>query len=326
MKIENNSKILVTGGSGFIGTNLMEYLLAQDYEVINIDFTPPKRKDHDDYWQDCDIREFEKLNAIVADFNPTHVIHLAARTDLNGQSLEDYNSNTLGVHNLVKSLNQLTLLKSVVIASSMLVCRLGYQYKDMEDYDPPNFYGESKVQTEKITRAEAKFKWVLVRPTSIWGPWFGEPYRNFFDIVLAQRFFTSKRFAVKTYGYVSNAIEQIIALLQDEQAKGGTYYLGDYQPTPITAWAYEIAEMADIKKPILFPYFIFKTAALVGDLLNSIGIPFVMSSFRLKNMTTNNVVHLGDTQAIVGNNSVSRLKGTRITLDWLIKYKSENRK
>lgn len=30
-------KILIIGGSGFIGTNLVEFLLAQDYTILNID-------------------------------------------------------------------------------------------------------------------------------------------------------------------------------------------------------------------------------------------------------------------------------------------------
>ena len=62
-------------------------------------------------------------------------------------------------------------LKKIIIASSMLVCELGYSPKNFNDYKPNTLYGESKVLTEKIVK---KFKnsWTIVRPTSIWGPWF----------------------------------------------------------------------------------------------------------------------------------------------------------
>ena len=35
-------KILITGASGFIGTNLMEDFISKGYEVLNIDFNKPK--------------------------------------------------------------------------------------------------------------------------------------------------------------------------------------------------------------------------------------------------------------------------------------------
>ena len=50
-------KILVTGASGFIGTNLLESFRG-DYEVINIDFRAPKNRDHLSYWKNVDIVDF----------------------------------------------------------------------------------------------------------------------------------------------------------------------------------------------------------------------------------------------------------------------------
>ena len=64
-----------------------------------------------------------------------------------------------------------------LITSSQLVCRPGYVPKNYEDYAPHTLYGQSKVQTELITRAwkGAPCPWTLIRPTSIWGPWFHIP-------------------------------------------------------------------------------------------------------------------------------------------------------
>ena len=43
-------KILVTGGSGFIGTNLCQYLIEKDYSFINIDINPPELLSHKIYF------------------------------------------------------------------------------------------------------------------------------------------------------------------------------------------------------------------------------------------------------------------------------------
>ncbi len=39
-------RIVITGGSGFIGTNLIELLLTQGYNILNIDIAPPKNFAH----------------------------------------------------------------------------------------------------------------------------------------------------------------------------------------------------------------------------------------------------------------------------------------
>ena len=44
---------------------------------------------------------------------------------------------------------------------------------------------------------------------------------------------------------------------------------------------------------------------------------FIMTSFRLSNMTTDNVYDLSDTQKIAPDLPVSRKSGTKITVDWM---------
>ena len=146
-------KILITGSSGFIGTNLVEFLLKNNlYNVLGFDINNPKIKKHTDVLRQIDIRDKNTLLKAVKEFDPTYVIHLAARTDLNGVTLEDYDSNTNGVINLVEALSSLTNVKRVIFASSMYVCISGYNPKNCDDYKPHTVYGESKVITEKIVK------------------------------------------------------------------------------------------------------------------------------------------------------------------------------
>jgi len=313
-------KILITGGSGFIGTNLIETLRKTNAEILSVDMAEPKLESHRQIWKKVDIREKNAIMATVKDFQPDYVIHLAARTDLNGKTLQDYDANMQGVSNLLDALEQVPNLKQAVFASSMYVCEPGYMPKDFEDYAPHTLYGESKVETERrIKECNPRYTWSIIRPTSIWGPWFGEPYNKFFHIVLRHMYFhMGKRACRKTYGYVENAIYEIMSIFEAdvEKVNRKVFYIGDYEPYDITEWANEIAKESGIWIPKI-PYWCFKCAGWFGDLLKKFGIAFPMTSFRLHNMTTDNVHNLEPIKAIAPNLPVSRIEGTKRTLDWI---------
>ena len=316
-------KILITGGCGFIGTNLIEKLLQrEDITLLSIDIAEPKIEAHRKVWHNVDIRNGERLKEVITDFLPDYVIHLAARTDLNGKELQDYDANMQGVSNMLDALELVPNLKLAVFASSMYVCEPGYMPKNFEDYAPHTLYGESKVETERrIKERNPKYTWSIIRPTSIWGPWFGEPYNKFFHIVLNHMYFhMGKRACKKTYGYVDNAIYQIMSILEADAEKVNrkVFYIGDYEPYDITEWANEIAKEAGIWIPRI-PYWCFVCAGWFGDLLKKFGITFPMTSFRLHNMTTDNVHDLNPINAIAPNLPVSRIEGTRRTLEWIRK-------
>lgn len=321
-------KILITGGSGFIGTNLIETLRKTDAELLSVDMAEPKLEGHRSIWQKVDIREKNDFMATVKDFQPDYVIHLAARTDLSGKTLQDYDANMQGVSNLLDALEQVSNLKQAVFASSMYVCEPGYMPKDFEDYAPHTLYGESKVETERrIKERNPKYTWSIIRPTSIWGPWFGEPYNKFFHIVLNHMYFhMGKRACKKTYGYVDNAIYQIMSILDADAEKVNrkVFYIGDYEPYDITEWANEIAKEAGIWIPRI-PYWCFMCAGWLGDLLKKFGVAFPMTSFRLHNMTTDNVHNLDQIKIIAPNLPVTRKEGTKRTLDWInnVEYKQK---
>lgn len=76
-------KIIITGASGFIGTNLLEHFKTLDFEVFNIDIDKPRNEKHIEYWHEIDICDFESLKNIFDKIQADYVVHLAARTDLN---------------------------------------------------------------------------------------------------------------------------------------------------------------------------------------------------------------------------------------------------
>lgn len=314
------TKILITGASGFIGTNLLEDLLEKGYEVLNLDINPPKISERNNVWKNVDIRKYEEFEKEVLAFQPDYIVHLAARTDLDGKKLEDYAANIVGVENLLKIAHRVPQLRKVIIASSKFVTRNGYQIKNQHDYCPHTVYGESKVETELKVWADApKCDWCIIRPTSIWGPWFGVPYRNFFDMVMRRMYFHIGHIkCYKTYGYIGNAVYQIEQLLFNEtlDENNKVFYIGDEPAYEINEWADEIAGGLGFKVPTM-PVWFVKCLAKFGDFLGVFGIHFPMQSFRFGNMTNDGVNDMSNTYEIAPEIPYTRLEGTKLTLDWI---------
>ena len=314
-------RVLVTGGSGFIGTNLIENLRGSvNASAVSLDLVPPKLAIHKNNWQVADVRDVTGLVKALKVFQPDAVIHLAARTDLDGRSINEYTSNTDGTSRLLEALENVGFTGPAIFTSSMYVCRPGYRPISDTDYQPHTVYGESKAIGEQLVRsANPSYPWIITRPTSIWGPWFGIPYVDFFNMVLSKRYLhIGGDNTRKTYGYVGNTVAQIISILQNaETLRAQTLYLGDWPPYVIREWADEIAAFVPYRVSTV-PKGIFKGLALVGDALQHIGARFPMTTFRLQNMTTDNVHDLGPLQTLMKSSlPFSRAQGNALTVKWL---------
>jgi nucleoside-diphosphate-sugar epimerase len=208
--------ILVTGGSGFIGTNLTNDLLKEGHKVTIYD----KRKS-EIYPELCvvgDIRDREKLNKSM--HNSDAVYHLAAehRDDVQPTSLY-YEVNVEGAENIVYALKK-NHINKLIFTSTVAVYGLsaGEPHEDSA-IRPFNDYGKSKYKAENIF-----YKWahscpenylITVRPTVI----FGENNRGNVYNLLCQ--LSSGKFLMvgkgvnrKSMGYVLNLTSFLVSLLK----------------------------------------------------------------------------------------------------------------
>lgn len=317
------SNILITGGSGFIGTNLIDSLTGSGHEIANLDIKAPSVAAHQPWWRRVDILDRAALTQAVEAFQPDYIIHLAARTDMHGATLSDYRANTDGVANLLAATAAASSLKRVLFASSRLVCQIGYQPKSDTDYLATTAYGESKVIGEKLVREAGQhaYEWAIVRPTSIWGPWFHVPYRNFFDAVSKGRYVHPKgRRIHKSFGFVGNSVFQLRQLLQAPAASihERMFYLADYEPIEVLSWGELIRD--SFKAPPLreVPMGIMQTLARVGDGLSALGWKDVpITSFRLDNLLTEMLHDTDALQAVCGPLPFTAAAGVPITTSWM---------
>jgi nucleoside-diphosphate-sugar epimerase len=320
-------RILVTGGSGFIGTNLVEYYLSKGEEVINFDIVPPKNARHKPYWRQVDILNLEALRLEIANFSPSHIINLAAQTGTSdkGRKLEHYATNFRGLRNLLEIGRDTPSVERLISTSSLLVCKTGYQPQSEVDYCPNTLYGQSKVLGEKLLREteDLPYSWVIVRPTGIWGPWFDIPYRNLFNLIQKGLYVHPGNNNVnQSLGFVGNTVCQLDRLLQAPrgEAHGKTFYLADYPPINMRAWVDLIQQAFRAPKIREVPVWALKMAARAGDVMKLLGwdVP-PLSSSRLKNMLTSFVF---DLDPIVTDNLPYDLEeAVQVTVNWMLENK-----
>lgn len=112
--------ILITGGLGYIGINLLNRLSTFDCKIFVIARKNKNIQCINENYEifTCDITDFDKLNEFINRINPNYIFHLAANTNRN-ISLEIIDSmvnvNIIGTLNLLKSCLTLKKLKSLVI-------------------------------------------------------------------------------------------------------------------------------------------------------------------------------------------------------------------
>ncbi len=161
-------KIIVTGGSGFIGSNLVNYLVKKNYFVINIDKLtyssntfPNQNLTKKNYkFLKIDINNKSKIIYVIRKYKPVCIFNLAAETHVDrsiDSPFQFIHSNILGVFNILEAIKEnkknkkikLVHISTDEVYGDIIASRSNEKFP----YNPSSPYSASKASADHLIKS-----------------------------------------------------------------------------------------------------------------------------------------------------------------------------
>lgn len=272
VKIFKNKNVLVTGGTGFVGSHLVEELLNQGAKVITtFEYMDPLSYFEKKYFRDkvvmvnLDIANFDVMFDLVTKFEIDYIFHLAAQaivTTAYNNPRKTLLSNIMGTTNILECARLYTKIRAVVVASSDKAYgkleagkNLYYETYPLKGDHP---YDVSKTSSDLIANMYSKtYKIPVV--TTRFGNIYGEGDNNFSRIIpgimnaLIRKETLELRSngkAVRDYLYVKDVVRGYLMLAQNiDKTKGEAYNFGSNDTLTVIELIKKIEKSLKVKIP-----------------------------------------------------------------------------
>ena len=265
---------VVTGGNGFVGSHLVDYLIKKGHEVRCI-----VRKSSDLKWLQnknvkiftCGLADREELGKIIKDAD--YIYHVAGV--VKSKKKEGYfKGNVEPTRNILDvCLKVNPKIRRILIVSSLTACgpsKIGHPCNESTKENPITTYGKSKFMQEQLSKSYfEKLPITIVRPPAVYGPRDTEIYlvfKTFQKGLMTLVGFNKKELSLV---HVSDLVHGIYLASISESSVGKTYFIGSDETTNWNSVS-DILEKVFNKKALKLriPHIIVYAIAAVAQFLS----------------------------------------------------------
>ena len=285
-------KVLVTGGTGFIGSHMVELLLREGHDVVCLVRDESSLK----HLQGLVVRTVGvgKLRAELSEKNHVDVVmHMAGAT--RGVDYESYRTANVGLTSLLLELcasrQETEPLTRFVLVSSQAAagpCRTdAIPVTEADPEEPISLYGRSKLEAEQIAHTfSGCLSLTVIRPPTVFGP----RDRDVLGVFQCARLRMAPCLAgpdrLVSIVYVEDLVEGILAAALSPHAGGQTYFLANREPVVWREFGLKVARgMGYRAVPVPIPLAAMRLAAKAGDMVGRVsGSATLFRSEKLEEM------------------------------------------
>ncbi len=239
-------RILVTGSTGLVGSNLREILTYEGHLVFGV-----SRR------VGLDLRDKDKTKYYIEAIKPDIVYHLAAnaaeaRGQVSPQDMTERNLNIF-LNVLVPSIN-VRVKRFIYLSSVAVYGDVEVPYGEDDIPKPKDVYGVNKLAAESILKILSKvhnLDYTIFRPHNIYGPHqdMSNPYKNVVALIM-RNMMEDKEMTIfgegkmmRAFSYVDDVVNVLVEAL-DEKFRNQTVNLGSSLETEIIDLVKEIEKIS----------------------------------------------------------------------------------
>jgi nucleoside-diphosphate-sugar epimerase len=244
-------RVLLTGGSGFIGSHLLKALEREGHEGMVIGRRKPMKLPVGFTWISCDLsRERPPSEALEG---VELIFHLAGLTKAWSPE-EFFRGNYILTKNLIEGVKKYhPPVKCFLYLSSQAAAGPSYHEHPRKESDTPkpiSYYGFSKLLAEGIVMGlPAGIPWTILRPSAVYGP--GD--RDFLLVFKLLKL----RIALRLGGiisliYIDDLIEAILKAYKSSNSLGEIFFIAHPESCEVRTFVEEATELLIRSKPVVY--------------------------------------------------------------------------
>jgi len=250
-------KIMITGGSGFVGSHLVDSMLSADNEIMVVTRSNQKEKNLFDAFskisiKNVDITDYKKFGEIIDEYTPDMVVHLAGETSHSSSfenPLDNVDSNAKSTLFILEKIRQMNQNCKLILGSTFVVVGkpLELPVNEESQCNPTTIYGANRLTSEYYCKIYENVYGIdsrIFRITNSFGP--REqliPKKNAVNYLIYSAF-KEKEITIYNKGqffrdliYIHDVVSGIQTIIKNGK-KGNLYWISSFKKT----WFYELAE------------------------------------------------------------------------------------